>query len=534
MANTTLTTRIVLCSKNTASWATDTTVAMSGEMMIEWTTQTIDGVSKTIPRIKIGDGTHTFAELPYVDKSNAEIEALINDAQYDLPIATDSRLGGVKIGTNISINSTSGVISVANGSTSAKGVVQLSDSTSSTSTSLAATANAVKSAYDRASTAITNAATAQSTAESKVGSVALASGTNNGTLKLTVDGSATDNIAVTGLGSAAYTASTAYATSAQGTKADNAMPKSGGTFTGAVTLNGAPTSNLHAATKKYVDDEITSKLSASDAMVFKGTLGTGGTVTAVPTSNVVKGDTYKVITAGTWAGSTCKVGDLLIAMTSGSSVTANTTNWAYVPSGNENETTVKYVTDASSVTVSTTANTGAIALGSAAAKVVDTSISASSTSANLPTSAAVATFVEGKGYKTTDQNVKSELNTTAKAYITGTTSSTTTTGTQVFDTGVYLSTTAGELVATKFSGALSGNVTGNVTGNCSGSSGSCTGNSATATALAASKNFSITGVGSADAVAFNGSSNVALNLTSVNCNGLVQTSGDTLVLNGNF
>lgn len=44
------------------------------------------------------------------------------------------------------------------------------------------------------------------------------------------------------------------ATSAQGTKADNAMPKSGGTFTGAITLSGAPTANLHAATKKYVDD----------------------------------------------------------------------------------------------------------------------------------------------------------------------------------------------------------------------------------------------------------------------------------------
>lgn len=526
MANTTLNTRIVLCSKNAATWATDTTVAMSGEMMIEWIT---DG-STTYPRIKIGDGTHTFAELPYVDKTDAEISALINAAQYTLPKATSTQLGGVMIGTNVDVDSGTGKISIKDGSTSQKGVVQLSSATNSTSTSLAATASAVKSAYDRASTAITNAATAQSTADGKIASVALAGGTNNGTLKLTVDGTATDNIAVTGLGSAAYTASSAYATSAQGTKADNAMPKSGGTFTGLITLSGAPTSNLHAATKKYVDDEITSKLAASDAMVFKGTLGTGGTITAVPTTNVVKGDTYKVITAGTWAGSSCKVGDLLIALTSGASVTATTANWAYVPSGNENETTVKYVTDASSVTVSTTANTGDIVLGNAAAKVVDTSISAGSSSTNLPTSAAVASFVEGKGYKTTDQNVKSEPKTTTKAYITGTTSATTTTGTQIFDTGVYLSTTAGELVATKFTGAL----TGNVTGNCSGSSGSCTGNANTATTLAASKNFSITGVGSAAAVSFNGSSNVALNLTSVNCNGLVQTSGDTLVINGNF
>ncbi|MDR2770017.1 MAG: hypothetical protein LBB08_01045, partial [Rickettsiales bacterium] len=47
--------------------------------------------------------------------------------------------------------------------------------------------------------------------------------TNNGTVKLTVGGTATDNIAVKGLGSAAYTASTAYATAAQGAKADSAV-----------------------------------------------------------------------------------------------------------------------------------------------------------------------------------------------------------------------------------------------------------------------------------------------------------------------
>lgn len=45
-----------------------------------------------------------------------------------------------------------------------------------------------------------------------VHSVTLGSGTNNGTLKLTVDGTETDNIAVTGLGSAAYTSADSYKT----------------------------------------------------------------------------------------------------------------------------------------------------------------------------------------------------------------------------------------------------------------------------------------------------------------------------------
>lgn len=59
----------------------------------------------------------------------------------------------------------------------------------------------------------------------------------------------------------------------------------------------------------------------------------------------------------------------------------------------------------------------------------------------------------------TDTKVTNTLNTTAKAYLTGTTSASTNTGTQVFDTGVYLGTTAGELIANKFTGALSGNAT---------------------------------------------------------------------------
>ena len=56
----------------------------------------------------------------------------------------------------------------------------------------------------------------------------------------------------------------------------------------------------------------------------------------------------------------------------------------------------------------------------------------------------------------TDENVKNTLATTTKAYVTGTTSATTNTGGQVFDTGVYLDTTAGQLVATTFKGALKG------------------------------------------------------------------------------
>jgi len=60
-----------------------------------------------------------------------------------------------------------------------------------------------------------------------------------------------------------------------------------------------------------------------------------------------------------------------------------------------------------SITKSQVSDLGTI--GAAAAKGVDTSIAASSTSTNLPTSQAVAAFVEGKGYKTTDNNTTYSL-----------------------------------------------------------------------------------------------------------------------------
>ena len=75
----------------------------------------------------------------------------------------------------------------------------------------------------------------------------------------------------------------------------------------------------------------------------------------------------------------------------------------------------------------------------------------------------------------TDTKVTNTLATTTKAYITGTTSTTTNTGTQVFDTGVYLDTTAGHLTATQFNGALNGNASSATT------AAACTGNAATAT-----------------------------------------------------
>lgn len=122
--------------------------------------------------------------------------------------------------------------------------------------------------------------------------------------------------------------------------ADAAMPKSGGAFTGGITVLD-PVGNMNPATKLYVDQAETDAvqaakeyadqlLGANDAMVFKGTIGEGGTVEALPTTYST-GWTYKVVTAGTYAGQQCEIGDMLIAIADAAE-DGDDADWAIVQS----------------------------------------------------------------------------------------------------------------------------------------------------------------------------------------------------------
>lgn len=584
MATQTLNTRIALKADTTENWGNSTLVLLKGEQAIEITesgsykikigdgvktfselpyaTMTPEEISAlvgdgAVQSVTLASGTNNGTLKLTVDGKTTDNIAVkgLGSAAYTNTSAYATAAQGT-LATNavrkVASGSANGTISVTTGTGaatdvavkglnsaaykaagSAQGNVPVNGAALGTTANVPVVTNTSGQLVPHASGALGSAAFKDSSAfataaqggkaDTAVQSVSVASGTNNGTIKLTVNGKATDNIAVKGLGSAAYTASGAYATAAQGTRADAAMPKAGGTFTGTVTLAADPTDALQPTTKQYVDAKISSSIAASDAMVFKGTLGTNGTATALPTSSVVVGDTYKVITqvsvaadnSYTGAAVTAKVGDLVVAM-------SKDPKWIVVPSGDEIVTTVKYSTTTQNLT--TSAQSGAITVGEAATKQVDSSIGAASTSTKLPTSKAVAAFVEGKGYTTTDQKVKNTLNTTAKAYVTGTTSATTSTGEQVFDTGVYLDTTAGKLVATTFAGALQGNAT------TATSAGSCTGNSASATKLANARNLSLSGGAVADAVSFNGTANVALSVKSLNTDYLINGT-NTLVLN---
>lgn len=94
------------------------------------------------------------------------------------------------------------------------------------------------------------------------------------------------------------------------------------------------------ATKAYVDNAIDA---LPEPMVFKGTLGAQAdnpTITALPVDGSADiGDTYKVITDGTYDSQVAKVGDLFICLTK----TSNANTWSYIPSGDEPSGTVTNV-----------------------------------------------------------------------------------------------------------------------------------------------------------------------------------------------
>ena len=93
----------------------------------------------------------------------------------------------------------------------------------------------------------------------------------------------------------------------------------GGTSYWRVTSGG-----VSSAIQSYVSTIVGQVAGSVDNMIFKGTIGTGGNPGLLPTNNYKRGETYRIVSAGTYANQVCEVGDLIIAIndgpTSGSSV----------------------------------------------------------------------------------------------------------------------------------------------------------------------------------------------------------------------
>ena len=192
----------------------------------------------------------------------------------------------------------------------------------------------------------------------------------------------------------------------------------------------------------------------------------------------------------------------------------------------------------SSITVSDGSNTSAIDLGSTltfsgTSNEIEVLENAGTITIGLPNNVTIAGDLTVQGTTTSLQTTDLEITDKNILLGKGSTTSSANDGTGITfgeygaaatfnysHTGTKLVSNK-DIEATRFLGPLTGNVTGNVTGNLtgnvtgnvSGSSGSCTGNAATATALATSRDFSITGDITANAVGFTGAGNVVLNAT---------------------
>lgn len=80
----------------------------------------------------------------------------------------------------------------------------------------------------------------------------------------------------------------------------------GSTFTGEVLLHADPTKNLQAATKQYVDRLV--------GGLNDFTVGVVDSTHPLPATGYKVGQTFRVAEAGTYAGKTCEVGDLIIVI----------------------------------------------------------------------------------------------------------------------------------------------------------------------------------------------------------------------------
>lgn len=132
-----------------------------------------------------------------------------------------------------------------------------------------------------------------------------ASGDSNGQIKVTPSNGQPQNIDVTGLDNAAYK-----------------------DYTNAVT---------EGSTDLVTSGAVYSAIAnLPDPMVFRGTVGVNGTVATLPVDGSADiGDTYKVITEGTYAGVSAKVGDVFTCLTK----TASANTWELIPAGDTDSDT---------------------------------------------------------------------------------------------------------------------------------------------------------------------------------------------------
>ena len=352
-------------------------------------------------------------------------------------------------GTKIS---NSGVRSISTGSTN--GTISVNTNGTSANVAVKGLANAAYKGVDTtigAASTSTNLPTSAAVASFVEGkgykttdnntTYTFATGDANGQIKVTPSGGSAQNVSVKGLGSLAYKSSLA----ASDVGAIASTLKGAASGVAELDANGkVPSSQLPS----YVDDTIegylyNSKFYKESAHTTQITGETGKIYVDLSTNKTYRwsGSAFVEISASLALGTTSSTayrGDYgntaYTHATDSSKLTTATSSGLYkvastakghiasltavtkaditglgIP-GSDTNTTYTFATGDSNGQIKVTPSGGTASnisvkgLAAGAYKGVDTSIAAASTSTNLPTSKAVAAFVEGKGYKTTDNN----------------------------------------------------------------------------------------------------------------------------------
>lgn len=587
MANNTLKTRILICNDTTANWATSAKVLLKGEMAIEFAT---DGT----PKIKVGDGTNTFAALPYAAMTPAEVSTAITDAVNAAKHTHTNKatLDAIEVALTNALKKNYDAAYTHSTQAHAPSNAQANviETVKVNGTALTPSSKAVDVTVPTKLSQLTNDAGYKTTDNNTTYNLGANASAANGNAAITLTGSdgTKPSVTIKGTGATTVTTDANGAVIVNSTNTVYTHPNSGvtaGTYRsvtvnaqGHVTAGSNPTTLAgygitDAAAKSHTHGN--ADITSLDASKLTGTIDIArlpqGALErcvvvaddtarfALTTAKVQQGDTVKVTATGKMY---FVVDDSKLGKEAGYEVytagSATSVPWSgvtgkpstFTPSAHNQA--ISTITGLQSALDGKAANSdfkGATADAAGAHGLVKApaagdqgkflkgdgtwgvptnttyndmkgaSASAAGTHGLVPAPAAgnQGKFLRGDGtWQTpTDTNnaVTNTLATTTKAYITGTTSASTNTGGQVFDTGVYLDTTAGTLTATTFKGALSGNAS-------------------SATKLATARNFSITGGATASAVSFDGSANVSLNVTNLNAMSITVASSDTLILDG--
>lgn len=368
--------------------------------------------------------------------------------KYTLPTASSSTLGGVKIGSNISISSGKISVPAASGTTAGVTIVYPSEncttyaSDSGTCTPLAVQNAAKKFAITRPSSSTNKAITRYSnttgdvqdskiiiedvtnTKDSSKKAQVIAIPAEGG--KKMVYGYCTDQVDGTSFIGGVFDASaTEY-------------PYSSGLAIGGTS------GNLLWKGKRVLDnDDLTA---INTAINSKGT------------SNLTIGTTSTTAAAGNhthkYAGASSAGGSATSAVKLDTATAGSATQPVYFTGGKPTACTytlgksvpsdAKFTDTVYTLPAATSSTLGGVKVGS------NISVSSGTISLTKDNVVAALGYTPPTSDTNTDTQVTNTLATTTKAYVTGTSTATTNTGTQVFDTGVYLDTTAGRLTATSF------------------------------------------------------------------------------------